>query len=282
MAKSMKTPPAYAPSSVDHALRLAQILQLDGAITVSAAAERLGVARSTAHRLLAALVYRDFAVRDEDRTYRVGPILALAERARSDVGALRVAALGPMRALVDRIDETVNLSIRTGRTVRFIASVECARALRVDGREGMVFPAHQASGGLITLAALSDEELETLYAGDERRDLGEEPPDLARLRLELRAVRRSGVALNLERTERGVVAVGRAVKDRAGATVAALSISMPSVRYTPDHLTALIAALTTAVDAIARTLRGADPDGAVGPDGADGSGGVDGGDPADG
>ncbi|GII64817.1 transcriptional regulator [Sphaerisporangium krabiense] len=272
MAKSMKTPPAYAPSSVDHALRLAQILQLDGAITVSAAAERLGVARSTAHRLLTALVYRDFAVQDEDRTYRVGPILALAERARSDVGALRAAALGPMRALVDRIDETVNLSIRTGRTVRFIASVECAQALRVGSREGMVFPAHQASGGLITLAALSDRELETLYAGDDRRDLGEEPPDLARLRVELRAVRRSGVALNLERTERGVVALGHAVRDHAGATIAALSISMPGVRYSPDHLTALIAALTTATDAITRALHGAGLDGSD-EQGAPGEGG---------
>lgn len=253
MAKPMKTPPAYAPNSVDHALRLAQILQLDGAITVSAAAERLGVARSTAHRLLTALVYRDFAVQDEDRTYRVGPVLALAERARSDVGALRAAALGPMRALVDRIDETVNLSIRTGRNVRFIASVECAQALRVGSREGMVFPAHQATGGLVALAALPDEELELLYAAD-RGDPAEEPPDLVRLRRELRSVRRSGVALNLERTERGLVAVGCPVTDRAGATVAALSISMPSVRHSPEQVPSLVAALTATAEAITRAL----------------------------
>ncbi|MEV7009230.1 IclR family transcriptional regulator [Streptosporangium sp. NPDC051022] len=254
MAKPMKTPPTYASNSVDHALRLAQILQIDGTITVSAAAERLGVARSTAHRLLTALVYRDFAVQDEDRTYRVGPILALAERAQSDVGTLRAAALGPMRALVDRIDETANLSIRTGRNVRFIASVECAQALRVGSREGMVFPAHQATGGLIALAALSDEELATLYAPDDRGDPAEEPPDLTRLRRELRSVRLSGVVLNLERTERGVVAMGCAVKDRTGAPVAALSISMPSARYSPKLLKPLAAAITAAADAITRAL----------------------------
>ncbi|MFI9596426.1 IclR family transcriptional regulator [Nonomuraea sp. NPDC052265] len=251
MAKPMKTPPAYAPTSVDHALRLAQILQLDGVITVSAAAERLGVARSTAHRLLAALVYRDFAVQNEDRSYRVGPVLALAERARSDVGALRAAALGPMGALADRIDETVNLTIRTGRNVRFIASVECRQALRVGSREGMVFPAHQATGGLVALAALTDEELELLYAPDDRADPAEEQPDLARLRRDLRSVRRSGVALNLERTERGVVAVGCLVK---GCADAALSISMPSVRYTPKQIKPLVAALTATADAITCAL----------------------------
>lgn len=253
MAQSMKTPPAYAPSSVDHALRLAQILQVDGSVTVSAAAERLGVARSTAHRLLTALVYRDFAVQGEDRTYRVGPVLALAESARSGLGALRAAAVGPMRALVDRIDETVNLSIRTGRNVRIIASAECAQALRVGSREGTVFPAHQATGGLIELAALPDEEVAALYAED-RLAPGEQPPDLAQLRRELWAVRRSGVALNLERTERGVVAVGCAVKDHAGATTAALSVSMPGVRYSPRMLKPLTAALTSAADAITQAL----------------------------
>lgn len=52
-AKSTKERPAYAITSVDHALRLAALLQLEGATTVTDAAARLGVAPSTAHRLLA-------------------------------------------------------------------------------------------------------------------------------------------------------------------------------------------------------------------------------------
>lgn len=78
MDKPLKNPPPYAIASVDHALRAAAMLQLEGGLTVSQVAERLGVARSTAHRLLAMLVYRDFAVRDEDRVYRAGPVLELA------------------------------------------------------------------------------------------------------------------------------------------------------------------------------------------------------------
>ncbi|WP_030557844.1 helix-turn-helix domain-containing protein, partial [Streptomyces exfoliatus] len=70
MDKPLKTPPPYPIASVDHALRAATLLQLEGTATVSQIAERLGVARSTAHRLLAMLVYRDFAVRDENRAYR--------------------------------------------------------------------------------------------------------------------------------------------------------------------------------------------------------------------
>ncbi|GFJ86621.1 IclR family transcriptional regulator [Phytohabitans rumicis] len=164
MAKPMKNPPAYGVTSADHALQLAVILQVEGPLTVSAAADRLGVARSTAHRLLSTLVYRDFAVQNEDRSYRVGPVLEIAAQTQSNVGAIRAAALGPLRALVDALDETANVSIRTGRTARFIASVECSQALRVGNREGMVFPAHLVTGGLVLLAALTDDELAALYA----------------------------------------------------------------------------------------------------------------------
>ena len=135
-------------------------------MTVSEAARRLGVARSTAHRLLSMLVYRDFAAQGADRSYRAGPVLELATQANSDLGALRAAALGPLRQLVRTHDETANLSVCTGTTCRFLLSVEGTQALRVTSREGMVFPAHQVTGGLIALASLSDEQVESLYAPD--------------------------------------------------------------------------------------------------------------------
>lgn len=251
MAKPMKNPPAYGVTSVDHALQLAVILQVEGPLTVSEAARRLGVARSTAHRLLSTLVYRDFAAQNEDHSYRAGPVLEIAAQARSDVAAIRTASLGPLRTLVDTLDETASVSIRTGRTVRFIASIECTQALRVGNREGMVFPAHQVTGGLVLLAARTDDEVTALYAAG---DGAEERPELAQLLTELRAVRRSGTALNLERSEQGVVAFGRGVANAHGDTVAAVSVSMPSVRHSPGRTRAVVAALTTAAEAISTAL----------------------------
>ncbi|GFJ86620.1 IclR family transcriptional regulator domain-containing protein [Phytohabitans rumicis] len=70
----------------------------------------------------------------------------------------------------------------------------------------------------------------------------------------MRAIRRSGVALNLERSERGVVAVGRGVTDANGETVAAVSVSMPSVRHSARRMTEVVAALTTAAQSISATL----------------------------
>ena len=79
----MKNSPSYAVSSVDHALQLAVMLQVEGTLSVSDAASRLDVARSTAHRLLSMLVYRDFARQGEDRKYHAGPVMSLSAQAPS-------------------------------------------------------------------------------------------------------------------------------------------------------------------------------------------------------
>lgn len=254
MTRDLKQRPAYAITSVDHALRLATILQLEGSITVAVAAERLGVARSTAHRLLAMLVYRDFARQDDARSYCPGPVLELAAHSRSLAADLREAALAPMATLVGAIDETANLIVRAGDTARFIASVECRQALRVGSREGMVFPVHRVSGGLVLLADLPDDEVMALYAVERFAERQHERPELAPLLRDLARVRSSGLALNQGRSERGVVAIGRAVRDPAGRAVAGISISMPSVRYAPTDLPRIDAALRACAAAITAAL----------------------------
>lgn len=253
MEKSQKTPPTYAIVSVDHALRLATILQLEGDLTVAEAAERLGVARSTAHRLLQMLVYRDFAVQHPGRQYGAGPVLELAGHSRSATSLLRSAALPHMERLVQAVEESANLTVRTGVEARFIASVESAQTLRVGSREGMVFPAHRTSGGLLLLAELSVEDLGEAYEIRYDAEVADQP-DLTRLRSELTRIRKQGFVVNQGRSERGVVAVGVPVRDADGKAVAGLSVSIPSVRYDRQRLPSLVATLRMAVAGIEADL----------------------------
>src|SRR4051812_1290762 len=179
--RELKNAPSYAVASVDNALRVATMLQLEGAMSVSDVARRLGVAKSTAHRLLAMLVYRDFAVQDDDRTYRAGPVLELAAQSPSFNSTLRATALPHLHRLTDIIQESANLAIRTGDTVRFLASAEPEQTLRVGTREGMVFPAHRTTAGLVTLAHVDRDELEQIYDPHRYRDRQAERPDLDEL-----------------------------------------------------------------------------------------------------
>ncbi|GAA5156453.1 MULTISPECIES: IclR family transcriptional regulator [Amycolatopsis] len=243
----MKNKPPYAIDSVDHALHLATLLQQEGPMGVSEAAERLGVSRSTAHRLLAMLVYRDFAEQGPDRRYQAGPVLRPADPVAAPVAVLRQAAMPHLRALVARLRETVNLQVLAGTEVRFLATVECDQVLRVGDRAGRVLPAHLTSGGKAVLAALPPAELTHRYTGTD--------VNLTRLRRELGLVRKRGFAINDQLTELGLTAVGVAIPWPAGQPpAAALSLALPSARFDHDLLPAWVAALSATATAVAGEL----------------------------
>ena len=91
-------------------------------------------------------------------------------------------------------------------------------------------PAQRLTGGLVLLADLSREQVEHLYRAERYADRPDGRPDLGRLHRELAEIRANGFVVNEGRTERGVVAVGRPVRDADGKAVAGLSVSLPSVR----------------------------------------------------
>jgi DNA-binding IclR family transcriptional regulator len=244
----VKNKPQYGIDSVDHALRLAAVLQQEGPLRVSEAAERLGVARSTAHRLLAMLVYRDFAEQDADRRYLAGPVLRLPARPEP-VAVLRQAALPHLRTLMEKSGETANLVVVVDVEARFVATVECPQILRVGDREGRTLPAHLSSAGRAVLATRSDAEVMDLYAS------ADSPvADVPTLLRELRRVRRRGFAINDQRTEAGLTAIGCAVRSPAGTSNAGLSIALPTARFHRDRLVGWFDDLASAAAGIQHDL----------------------------
>lgn len=244
----MKNKPPYAIESVDNALRILQALRDSGQVRVSDLAAELGIARSTAHRLLAMLVYRDFAVQAEDRSYLPGPALSAQPLRGEPAQRLRQVLRPHMEALCDQVSETVNLMMRIGTQTRFLHTVESTQILRIGDRQGTIMPAWKTSGGKALLAELPDAQLTVLLRGAAGR-----PPDgmtdgeRRSLASELRRVREQGYAENIEESESGVCAVGMCVRDGAGEALAAMSVSAPSVRYTPDRARLFVRELRTAV-----------------------------------
>lgn len=244
----MKNKPPYAIASVDSALLLATLLQQEGPMRVTDAAARLGVSASTAHRLLGMLVYREFAEQLPDRRYGPGPLMQGGGLPQATVARLRAVAAAHLRRLVDELGETGNLMVLAGADVRFVTTVECDQVLRVGDRTGRTLPAHLSSGGKALLAASPADVVASALAGLDE-------PTAARVRRELRTVRRRGFAVNEQETETGLTAVGAALPVEAGAPPAAISLAMPSARFARDRLPEWGAAVTSAAAAIAADLR---------------------------
>ena len=223
--------PAYFLDSVDNALHLLQVLRDEGRLRLKDAAELLGIAPSTAHRLLSMLVYRGFAVQDESRVYLPGAAIGVPPVATYWTKEFRNRAQPHLELLLAKVDETVNLVIRAGTSVRFLLTLESSRYLRVGDRQGSVLPARSASGGKAMLAMLDESHLARLYRGSS----GAAPDPLTdrefeELSAELRTVRSHEYATNVEETEAGLVAIGAALVNRVGETIGAFSVAAPSVR----------------------------------------------------
>jgi IclR family transcriptional regulator, acetate operon repressor len=226
----MQNQPAYAAGSVDHALQLLLLLQRHDRVRVKDVAAELGVAPSTAHRLLSAFRYRGFAVQHPDRSYSPGPVFQQAGLGARPPADIRGTARPHLEWLRQRSGETAHLVVLTGRSVAFLDSAEAAQALRVGTRAGAIMPAHHTSGGKALLAELTPAELAASYPDGPPGEGALRAPDIAAFHRALQAIRRRGYAVNIEESERGITAIGACVHDPAGRAVAALSVSAPSLR----------------------------------------------------
>ncbi|WBB99961.1 IclR family transcriptional regulator [Solwaraspora sp. WMMA2080] len=247
----------YPIESVDNALRLILLLRERSRLGVAEAARHLGVAPSTAHRLLGMLKHHGFAVQDGRRAYLPGPVFAdlglLAGRAGPD---LRTVVRPHLERLSGELQETVHLAVLQGTAVRFLDGVEATHGLRVGSRAGMSMPAHCTSGGKVLLAQLSPAELEVLYPRGLPAVYGPAVEDLATLRRQLTTARRLGYAVNREESERGITGIGVCLRDTTGRVRGALAAGMPTARCPNIRIPEVAAALRTAAGLIAAELGG--------------------------
>lgn len=233
---SVESGPAYPIESVRNALLLLLQLRDRPVLRVSECAAELGVARSTAHRLLTMLEHYGFVRRDPaSRSYRAGDALLSIGLAAISTLDIRDRARPFLDALRDELGETVSLVLLEGRDARFVDAAEATRALRVGGRVGLRLPAHATSAGKAMLAALPPEQLAALYPDDVLPGVPDGPRmTRAELEVALTEVRRSGYAVAYNESDVEIGAVGVCIPEGPDHVRAALAIAAPASRLTPE------------------------------------------------
>jgi len=233
----------YRVESVDHALQLLLLLQGRRDLRVTTAASTLGIAPSTAHRLLTTLAARGFVTQDRvSKAYRIGPALIELGVRSTDSFDLREASEPHLKDLAGRIGETVNLLVLQGPSTRFVAGFESNQQVRTHVLTGTLLPAYATSGGKVLLAELPREKLRELYP-DGLRKLTPRTRTFTELVDELALVLMRGYAVNDRESTDDLGAVAVPLKDHLGRTVAAVAMSAPSerlpLRQIREHVVAL-------------------------------------------
>lgn len=201
-------------------------------------AERFGLPRTTAYRLLAALVARGLLRRDPLRkVYCLGMRCFEMARQAYAMPDLAAAAALELRALRDLTGETSYLAALDGREVVSLERCDGAHSERSSSALGQRKPVHCTSQGKAILSALREPERDTLLKG---LSLKAATPrtitDRRRLQAELRVTAARGYAIDDEEIVPGVRCVGAPIVDGQGQVRGALSVAGPAWRLTPERL----------------------------------------------
>ncbi len=248
-------PPPSAIESVDNALRLLLLFAEQPRVRLTDVSAYLGVAASTAHRLLATLQHRGFVRQDPaSRAYEPGGALTMIAAAT----LRRVDVRGRARPILERLhteyDETVHLGRLDGAVVEFLDSIESTRAVRVGSRAGRSLPAHCTSTGKAMLSTLSTDELHRRYPDTDLEALTARTiTSRAALERELAAARRRGYASSMQESEDGVASVAVPLTGPNG-ELFAVNISMPTSRMSAAARSRIGTALQEAAAELAALL----------------------------
>lgn len=227
---------SQAVKSAERTLAILELLTtVERALTFGEIADALGYPRSSLHGLLRTLTDRGWVEFDPGtRRYALG--IRTWESGNSYLRALDLAdrARPYMERVRDALDETVQLAVLDGRYNVYIAKVQGTQRLVLASEVGRRLEAHATGLGKALLAGLTTGEL--------RARLGETPlerfttqtvTDPRAVEAELSDVRRQGYAEDREEYTIGVRCAAVPVFDHSGNTTAAMSVSVPLVRFEP-------------------------------------------------
>lgn len=244
--------------SVERAFAILDILgNADYHLGISHIAEKCNLPLSTTSRLLSTLQQLGYVEKNpETSKYTLGVRLLQLRGAVIERLNLGEKAMPIMKDLMKRVDETVHLAVLDEGEIVYIERVEGLSTQGMYTRIGKRAPAHSTALGKVLLAHLPEE----LWYTDvvERRGLkrfsSTTITDLEALRAELQQTRDRGYAIDNGESGEPVRCVAAPVYDYTGSVVAAVSISGPQSRITPDHVEELGQIVRRAVGLISRTL----------------------------
>jgi DNA-binding IclR family transcriptional regulator len=228
---TVDTEPAYQIASVGRALTLLSAFSQRHQLTVSEAAELLGVAPSTAHRLLQMLIHHGYAVQGDRRVYVRGPAMQALASGSSRGEDLQAIAIPRLTLLRDALRGTASLLTLEGNGARFLACAEWRdRSEIAVSRVGWLLPAHVLAAGKAMLASLSTAKIDALYPDGVPITRFGRVYSMAQLHRELRDVRSRGYARSREAHE-NVHSLGVALPTGAGSPTMAVSIAWDAARF---------------------------------------------------
>lgn len=243
--------------SADRTLAILDLLteHRDG-LTLTEIQRSLEFPKSSTYVLLMTMVTRGFLEQDsETRRFRVGIRLWQAGQSYVAVTDLERVALPYMESLRDLLNETVQLATLDGTDNVYIAKVDPDHQLRLASNVGVRLPAYATGIGKALLSQLDDAEIKRRFT-DVR--LAKYTPQtitsVGRLIAAIREVRALGYATDNSEYTPGVYCIAAPLDGEHSGPRAAISVSIPEVRKTPELIDRTITSVRATAQHISQRM----------------------------
>ena len=196
---------------------------------------KVNLTKGTTHRLLASLLYLGYVRQDiKTKQYNLGfKLVELGNRLLNQID-FRTEAHPFLVELAEQTKETVHLVILDRNEVLYIDKVEANEqptGLRMVSMLGSRIPAHCSAVGKVLLAALPPEKLDRLIKSQGLPMRTENTiTEREKFYDHLQQVSKRGYALDKEENEIGIRCAGAPIFDQSGEVIAAISLSVPTIR----------------------------------------------------
>ena len=201
--------------------------------------EKVGLHKSTVHRLLASLSAMGYVNKDPfSGNYRLSlRLFEVSSRVVNDLDILGVSK-PYLDSLSIRTHEAVHLVVREGTDIIYIYKADFNNnTLRLSSRIGLRSKLYCTAVGKAILAALAMDEVERIWNSTEIKKRTEHTVvSLKELLSQLDDVRRLGYAMDNEENEPGVRCIGASILDFSGTAIGAFSVSAPLSRMSDDRI----------------------------------------------
>lgn len=230
------------------------VAEAPDAATLTTIAHRLGLPRSSIHRLLSELVRLGLLFRTGAGAYGPGPRLARWGQAAGRVDHLVRIAQPVMLQLRDDVGESVHLYVRQRGARVCVSAVEGSYELRHFTEVGKPLPLSVGASGKLLLAFANRSTQEQELRRVASNPVTPRAPSVEELKTQMAAVVASGWSTSFGEREEGLAAAAVPIRDQDGDVIAALSVSGPSARLSAERLDLLCPQIKQAGLEISRTI----------------------------
>ena len=253
-ARGAKDP--YLLASLHRGLEVLDCFAEREAWTLSDLATHLDQNKATVFRVLHTLEQFGYLAKDAATgRYALGLRLHALGASAVRHEQLRWQALPPLQDLAESTGETVHVGILHEGVVVTVQIVEGTHAVRMHSSVGKRSPAHASALGKVLMAYLPGAEVDAIVAQHGlTRFTANTITEAGALREALHRVRLDGYAQDREEIEIGLRCLSAPIADRGGRPTAAVAISAPASRMTPDRVDLLIPRVKSVAARISRML----------------------------